>query len=208
MGFHDAGCPRVASDVIRNRNAIHQKFNDMEIKLNVEIDFSERVENFLTRLFGAERPAPALRDVDPAPAPAPVDSVDSEAPVAPSPAAEAGDMPFDKEIAPEAAKEAKPKPKPEPELKEGEVVRYSDEHLRTEMDYTFRQVVGEDWETAQGDKLVKKRRVTALFKQIAGELGAPESKPTRLPKEKRQEFIDRIKNIVTGEDGVPYVMPF
>ena len=174
----------------------------MEIKLNVEIDFSERVENFLTRLFGAEANAPALRDVDPAPAPAPA------ADQAPAPqaaeAAETGDMPFDKEIAPEAAKEAKPEPK----LKEGEVVRYSDEHLRTEMDYTFRQVVGEDWETAQGDKLVKKRRVTALFKQIAGELGAPESKPTRLPKEKRQEFIDRIKNIVTGEDGVPYVMPF
>ncbi len=205
MGFHDADSPRVASDVIRDGIAIHQKFNDMEIKLNVEIDFSERVENFLTRLFGAEANAPALWDVDPAPAPAPVDS---EATVAPSPSAETGDMPFDKEIAPEAAKEAKPEPKPKPELKEGEVVRYSDEHLRTEMDYTFRQVVGEDWETAQGDKLVKKRRVTALFKQIAGELGAPESKPTRLPKEKRQEFIDRIKNIVTGEDGVPYVMPF
>lgn len=178
----------------------------MDIKVNVEINFSQDAKDFIRSILsavqtrikasGMDNALPsgeavtALSATDDASVKAAATPQTNEA-AAPTPAASAATPQLE-----------------EPQLKPGEVVYLSDEHLRKEMDFIFQTRICEDWANVQGEQLKKKRIITALFKKIAGDLGAPESKPTLLPREKRQEFIDQIRNIVTGEDGIPVILPF
>lgn len=151
---------------------------------------------------------------------------------------EAGDssteMPFDRETAPEEAKNGNPgvasensaaassqkkrKAGEKTEVKSAETEAKqteakgeicSDETLRAHMDARFRALIGDDWENAvSSDPEAKKkqRQITNCFKQIAGNLGA--LKPTLLPQGLRHKFVEEIKNITFGDDGEIQILPF
>ena len=74
---------------------------------------------------------------------------------------------------------------------------WSDDHLRAMMDYQYQVLLGDDWRNQTDAKSVADRRkITAYYKQIAHELGAPNDKPTATPTEKRGLFLERIKDIM------------
>lgn len=85
----------------------------------------------------------------------------------------------------------------------------SDIDLRGHMNFVFQRVIGEDWETKvkeDPDAKKKQRQTTAAFKSFARGLGA--DKPTALPLKDREQFLEMIKNICTGEDGNIQALPF
>lgn len=74
---------------------------------------------------------------------------------------------------------------------------WSDDHLRAMMDYQYQVLLGDDWRNqADAKSVADRRKITAYYKQIAHELGAPNDKPTATPTEKRGLFLERIKDIM------------
>lgn len=176
----------------------------MEISLKVTIDLTERLEAALSGLvccYASDKRLDAMKRV-------PREDATEAAQAAP--AVEVAQSPAPQNPAPVSAQKAEPaKPQTEAEAfaQWQSPATVSDDVLRTYMDNTFKQIVGEDWETTTDpESITTKRKLTQIFKQQAGELGA--AKPSALPQDKRQEFIRRLNSITRDDNGNLIVMPF
>lgn len=168
----------------------------MEIRLNIVLDISDRMERVLLDIAGRPAGSPRTQET-------PVTAKEAPQSVQkPQTVDESAEMPFDRETAPE-------KPQTRAEAEERQPAKCSDENLRAHMDARFRALIGDDWETrvdSDADAKKRQRQITAAFKSIAAQLGAV--KPTLLPQSKREEFISGIMNITVGDDGNILIMPF
>lgn len=167
----------------------------LEVKVNVQIGVTPEVVSLVSAILNkpaaVEAPAAAAPAADPEPAPAkkprktPKPAAEPEEPAAgtvmqahnpepEAPAAEAvGDMP-------------------------DEVFYPQEEDVRTAMHKTRERIEGADYKDKPSDDL--HRAVTEVFKAIANELSG-QKKPSALPQELRQAFIDASRTIQQGEDG-------
>ena len=79
-----------------------------------------------------------------------------------------------------------------------EVFYPQEEDIRTAMHVARQRIEGEDYKDKPSDDL--HRTVTDVFKAIANDLSG-QKKPSALPQEKRQAFIDTTRTIQQGADG-------
>ena len=79
-----------------------------------------------------------------------------------------------------------------------EVFYPQEEDIRTAMHVARQRIEGEDYKDKPSDDL--HRAVTDVFKAIANDLSG-QKKPSALPQEKRQAFIDTTRTIQQGADG-------
>lgn len=116
----------------------------------------------------------------------------------------------------ETTKEAEPQkegdtPKAEPSQTppEGTSKQPTAEDVRAAMHRTRQRIEGEDYKDHTDSELYQKyhKELTRQFKNIAAELGA--DKPSALPEERRESFIDRCDLLTVLEDGnVGLNLPF
>ena len=173
----------------------------LEVKVNVQIGVTPEVASLVSAILNrqpaaVEAPKPAAApaaDPEPeAPAPARRGRPKKEQPAAEQPQA----------AAPEASAEpATPAADPAP-ADTGDIpdnVYYpQEEDVRTAMHKTRERIEGADYKDKPSDDL--HRAVTEVFKAIANELSG-QKKPSALPQELRQAFIDATRTIQQGEDG-------
>lgn len=172
----------------------------MEIKVNVQVDLSERTERFLSALLGEIRETPATETPE-----KPEKTEKPEKPEKP----EIPETPEKSEPAEKSEKSEKSEVSEQPAQPEKPKEICSDEVLRAYMDNIFKSLIGDDWETVvQTDPAMKQRQrvATQYFKKIAAELGA--AKPTALPQSKRPEFIEKLLNITLDDNGEVSYLPF
>ena len=79
-----------------------------------------------------------------------------------------------------------------------EVFYPQEEDIRTAMHVARQRIEGEDYKDKPSDDL--HRAVTDVFKAIANDLSG-QKKPSALPQEDRQAFIDATRTIQQGADG-------
>ncbi len=79
-----------------------------------------------------------------------------------------------------------------------EVFYPQEEDVRTAMHQARCRIEGEDYKDKPSDDL--HRAVTDVFKAIANDLSG-QKKPSALPQELRQAFIDAARTVQQGEDG-------
>lgn len=160
----------------------------LEVKVNVQIGVTPEVVSLVSAILNkpaaVEAPAaaapaaaeettqqPAARRGRPKKTEAPAEP---EAPAAPEAApADTGDMP-------------------------DEVFYPQEEDVRTAMHRARCRIEGEDYKDKPSDDL--HRAVTDVFKAIANDLSG-QKKPSALPQELRQAFIDAARTVQQGEDG-------
>lgn len=165
----------------------------LEVKVNVQIGVTPEVVSLVSAILNkpaaVEAPAaaapaaaeettqqPAARRGRPKKTEAPAEP---EAPVAPAAAApeaapaDTGDMP-------------------------DEVFYPQEEDVRTAMHQARCRIEGEDYKDKPSDDL--HRAVTDVFKAIANDLSG-QKKPSALPQELRQAFIDAARTVQQGKDG-------
>ena len=175
----------------------------MEIKVNVQVDLSERAERFLSALLGEIRETPATGTPEkPEKTGKPGKSEKPEIPETSEKS-----EPAEKSEKSEKSEVSEQPVQPEKPEKPKEIC--SDEVLRAYMDNIFKSLIGDDWETVvQTDPMMKQRQrvATQYFKKIAAELGA--AKPTALPQSKRPEFIEKLLNITLDDNGEVSYLPF
>lgn len=158
----------------------------LEIKVNVQVGVTPEVAAIATAILNRQ-PA-AVEATKPAAAPA----ADPE-PEAP------------------AARRGRPKKQPEAEAPQQEAAAPADtgdmpdnvyypqeEDVRTAMHKCRERIEGADYKDRPSDDL--HRAVTEVFKAIANELSG-QKKPSALPQELRQAFIDASRTITKGDDG-------
>lgn len=184
----------------------------MDIKLTVMLDASPKLIELCTRLLAGrgsgtdntvivpnvtEMTLNVSGTLDPAetPAPAPDPAVATPAPVAPAAPEPAAPTPVAAPAeTPKTSTPAIEKPAPEDAVPTAANVREA-------LDATFARFLGNDWKTPTGDKVELKKSLTAIFKGIAGDLKAPEGKPSKLAPEKRAAFIAKLNDIYIDLDG-------
>lgn len=163
--------------------------NQFTIKVQVELNLSPETAEILRSLFtptapAVEAPAPRQRRKK-------TDAPAEEA-AAPAPEAQAS------EEAPAPAPEAPAAPAEDPLPKIP-----SEEDVRQAMYKTRARIEGEDWKEKTSDGYKKHHKaLTELFIKIASFLGS--ERPSALPMEKRQEFIQSCECIKVGADGIVY----
>lgn len=172
----------------------------LEVKVNVQIGVTPEVASLVSAILnkpaGVEAPKPA--------APA----AETEAPAEAAPAARRGRPKKEQAAqaetpAEQAAEAAAPAADPKPEDAASEDMPDSvyfpqEEDVRTAMHKTRERIEGEDYKDKPSDDL--HRAVTDVFKAIANDLSG-QKKPSALPQELRQAFIDATRTIAKGEDG-------
>lgn len=165
----------------------------LEVKVNVQIGVTPEVVSLVSAILNkpaaVEAPAaaapaaaeettqqPAARRGRPKKTEAPAEPETPAAPAAAAPEAapaDTGDMP-DKVFYPQ------------------------EEDVRTAMHQARCRIEGEDYKDKPSDDL--HRAVTDVFKAIANDLSG-QKKPSALPQELRQAFIDAARTVQQGEDG-------
>lgn len=170
----------------------------LEIKVNVQVGVTPEVAAIATAILNrqpaaVEAPKPAAApaaDPEPeAPAPARRGRPKKEQPAAEQPQA----------AAPEAPAEPAADPAPADTGDMPDNVYYpQEEDVRTAMHKARERIEGADYKDKPSDDL--HRAVTEVFKAIANELSG-QKKPSALPQELRQAFIDASRTIQQGEDG-------
>ena len=148
----------------------------LEVKVNVQIGVTPEVASLVSAILNK---------------PAGVE--------APKPAAPAAETEAPAEAA--AAPAADPKPEDAGEDMPDSVYFPQEEDVRTAMHKTRERIEGEDYKDKPSDDL--HRAVTDVFKAIANDLSG-QKKPSALPQELRQAFIDATRTIAKGEDGKFY----
>lgn len=149
----------------------------IEIKVNVQLGVTPALESLLSALL-QKTGTPAM--------PATEEHKESKAPKS---------KPAPEKVANVEA--PAPPPAPVPAVKE-----YTEEDIREAMDRTRKRFEGEDYKDNTESELYKKhhRALTAIFKNIAALLGS--DKPSALPAEKREQFINECDALILNEDGV------
>ncbi len=177
----------------------------LEVKVNVQIGVTPEVASLVSAILnkpaGVEAPKPA----------APAAETEAPAEAATAPAARRGRPKKEQAAQAEApaeqpAEAAAPAADPKPEDAASEDMPDSvyfpqEEDVRTAMHKTRERIEGEDYKDKPSDDL--HRAVTDVFKAIANDLSG-QKKPSALPQELRQAFIDATRTIAKGEDGKFY----
>ena len=170
----------------------------LEVKVNVQIGVTPEVVSLVSAILNK----PAAVEAPAAAAPAAAEETTqqpaarrgrpkkTEAPAEPeAPAAPAAAAP--EAAAPEAA------PADTGDMPD-EVFYPQEEDVRTAMHQARCRIEGEDYKDKPSDDL--HRAVTDVFKAIANDLSG-QKKPSALPQELRQAFIDASRTIQQGDDG-------
>ena len=172
----------------------------LEVKVNVQIGVTPEVASLVSAILnkpaGVEAPKPA----------APAAETEAPAEAATAPAARRGRPKKEQAAQAEqpaeaAAPAADPKPEDAGEDMPDSVYFPQEEDVRTAMHKTRERIEGEDYKDKPSDDL--HRAVTDVFKAIANDLSG-QKKPSALPQELRQAFIDATRTIAKGEDGKFY----
>ena len=177
----------------------------LEVKVNVQIGVTPEVASLVSAILnkpaGVEAPKPA----------APAAETEAPAEAATAPAARRGRPKKEQAAQAEApaeqpAEAAAPAADPKPEDAASEDMPDSvyfpqEEDVRTAMHKTRERIEGKDYKDKPSDDL--HRAVTDVFKAIANDLSG-QKKPSALPQELRQAFIDATRTIAKGEDGKFY----
>lgn len=156
-----------------------------EVKVNVQIGVTPEVASLLSAILNrqvAEVKAPEAPAAEPAAATDP-------APETPAPK---------RTRKPKPEPEAPAAPAPEPAAEDtgdmpDSVYYPSEEDVRTAMHKCRERIEGEDYKDKPSDD--RHRAVTEVFKKIAESLSG-QKKPSALPQEMRQDFIDATRTIV------------
>lgn len=165
----------------------------LEIKVNVQIGVTPEVVSLVSAILNK----PAAVEAPAAAAPAAAEETTQQ------PAARRGrpkktEAPAEPE-APAAPAAAAPEAAPADTGDMPDEVFYpQEEDVRTAMHQARCRIEGEDYKDKPSDDL--HRAVTEVFKAIANELSG-QKKPSALPQELRQAFIDASRTIQQGEDG-------
>ena len=148
----------------------------LEIKVNVQIGVTPEVASLVSAILnkpaGVEAPKPAAAPAAETEAPAEAAAAPAAPAADPAPA-DTGDMPDN-------------------------VYYPQEEDVRTAMHKARERIEGADYKDKPSDDL--HRTVTDVFRAIANELSG-QKKPSALPQELRQAFIDATRTIQQGEDG-------
>lgn len=180
----------------------------LEIKVNVQVGVTPEVAAIATAILNrqpaaVEAPksaAASATDPEPeAPAPARRGRPKKEQPAAeqPQPAAEQPQAAAPETPAEPAAPAADPAPADTGDMPDN-VFYPSEEDVRTAMHKSRERIEGADYKDKPSDDL--HRAVTDVFKAIANELSG-QKKPSALPQELRQAFIDATRTIQQDVDG-------
>lgn len=170
----------------------------LEIKVNVQVGVTPEVAAIATAILNrqpaaVEAPksaaAPATDPEPEAPAPARRGRPKKEQPAAEQPQAAALEAP--------AEPAADPAPADTGDMPDN-VFYPSEEDVRTAMHKSRERIEGADYKDKPSDDL--HRAVTDVFKAIANELSG-QKKPSALPQELRQAFIDATRTIQQDVDG-------
>ena len=165
----------------------------LEIKVNVQIGVTPEVVSLVSAILNK----PAAVEAPAAAAPAAAEETTQQ------PAARRGrpkktEAPAEPE-APAAPAAAAPEAAPADTGDMPDEVFYpQEEDVRTAMHQARCRIEGEDYKDKPSDDL--HRAVTDVFKAIANDLSG-QKKPSALPQELRQAFIDAARTIQQGEDG-------
>lgn len=172
----------------------------LEVKVNVQIGVTPEVASLVSAILnkpaGVEAPKPA----------APAAETEAPAEAAAATAARRGRPKKEQAAQAEAPAEqpaeaaapaADPKPEDTGDMPDS-VYFPQEEDVRTAMHKTRERIEGEDYKDKPSDDL--HRAVTDVFKAIANDLSG-QKKPSALPQELRQAFIDATRTIAKGEDG-------
>ena len=171
----------------------------LEVKVNVQIGVTPEVASLVSAILnkpaGVEAPKPA----------APAAETEAPAEAAAATAARRGRPKTEQATQAEqpaeaAAPAADPKPEDTGDMPDS-VYFPQEEDVRTAMHKTRERIEGEDYKDKPSDDL--HRAVTDVFKAIANDLSG-QKKPSALPQELRQAFIDATRTIAKGEDGKFY----
>ena len=186
----------------------------LEVKVNVQIGVTPEVASLVSAILnkpaGVEAPkpaAPAAETEAPAEAaaapaarrgrPKKEQAAQAEAP-AEQPAEAAAPAAVQKGCRVSSAPAADPKPEDAGEDMPDSVYFPQEEDVRTAMHKTRERIEGEDYKDKPSDDL--HRAVTDVFKAIANDLSG-QKKPSALPQELRQAFIDATRTIQQDVDG-------
>jgi cell pole-organizing protein PopZ len=165
----------------------------LELKVNVQIGVTPEVVSLVSAILNK----PASVEAPAAAAPAAAEETTQQ------PAARRGrpkktEAPAEPE-APAAPAAAAPEAAPADTGDMPDEVFYpQEEDIRTAMHVARQRIEGEDYKDKPSDDL--HRAVTDVFKAIANDLSG-QKKPSALPQEKRQAFIDTTRTIQQGADG-------
>ena len=165
----------------------------LEVKVNVQIGVTPEVVSLVSAILNK----PAAVEAPAAAAPAAVEETTQQ------PAARRGrpkktEAPAEPE-APAAPAAAAPEAAPADTGDMPDEVFYpQEEDVRTAMHQARCRIEGEDYKDKPSDDL--HRAVTDVFKAIANDLSG-QKKPSALPQELRQAFIDAARTVQQGEDG-------
>ena len=156
----------------------------LEVKVNVQIGVTPEVVSLVSAILNK----PAAVEAPAAAAPAAAEETTQQ------PAARRG-RPKKTEAPAAAAPEAAPADTGD---MPDEVFYPQEEDVRTAMHQARCRIEGEDYKDKPSDDL--HRAVTDVFKAIANDLSG-QKKPSALPQELRQAFIDAARTVQQGEDG-------
>lgn len=165
----------------------------LEVKVNVQIGVTPEVVSLVSAILNK----PATVEAPAAAAPAAAEETTQQ------PAARRGrpkktEAPAEPE-APAAPAAAAPEAAPADTGDMPDEVFYpQEEDVRTAMHQARCRIEGEDYKDKPSDDL--HRAVTDVFKAIANDLSG-QKKPSALPQELRQAFIDAARTVQQGEDG-------
>lgn len=165
----------------------------LEIKVNVQIGVTPEVVSLVSAILNK----PAAVEAPAAAAPAAAEETTQQ------PAARRGrpkktEAPAEPE-APAAPAAAAPEAAPADTGDMPDEVFYpQEEDVRTAMHQARCRIEGEDYKDKPSDDL--HRAVTDVFKAIANDLSG-QKKPSALPQELRQAFIDAARTVQQGKDG-------
>ena len=165
----------------------------LEVKVNVQIGVTPEVVSLVSAILNK----PAAVEAPAAAAPAAAEETTQQ------PAARRGrpkktEAPAEPE-APAAPAAAAPEVAPADTGDMPDEVFYpQEEDVRTAMHQARCRIEGEDYKDKPSDDL--HRAVTDVFKAIANDLSG-QKKPSALPQELRQAFIDAARTVQQGEDG-------
>lgn len=165
----------------------------LEVKVNVQIGVTPEVVSLVSAILNK----PAAVEAPAAAAPAATEETTQQ------PAARRGrpkktEAPAEPE-APAAPAAAAPEAAPADTGDMPDEVFYpQEEDVRTAMHQARCRIEGEDYKDKPSDDL--HRAVTDVFKAIANDLSG-QKKPSALPQELRQAFIDAARTVQQGEDG-------
>ena len=165
----------------------------LEVKVNVQIGVTPEVVSLVSAILNK----PAAVEAPAAAAPAAAEETTQQ------PAARRGrpkktEAPAEPE-APAAPAAAAPEAAPADTGDMPDEVFYpQEEDVRTAMHQARCRIEGEDYKDKPSDDL--HRAVTDVFKAIANDLSG-QKKPSALPQELRQAFIDAARTVQQGDDG-------